>query len=297
MREWEVHGLKEVASLSFAYERFIASHQARGTSKDMIQKHRKLGNEMQEFLGDVVVRGITVNDLSGFRESWTVGPTTAKNTIERMRSFFKFCVERDWIDKNPAKLIRPPKILEIDRKPYEPDEMKAIDEAIDLFPNWGIYGEMNRERLRAFVAVLKWTGMRIGDAVQLSREKVADGHITLRTTKNGKRVSVPIHPEIEAALTVIGKKERFYFWSGEGSVKSQVSCWERTFKRLSKIAKVRIFAHGFRHTLIVNLLSKGIPISEVAIIVGNSPRIIERHYNHHIQSRQDALDRAFTGTW
>jgi integrase len=252
---------------------------------------------MLEFLGDVMVRAITVDDLSNFRESWTVGPTTAKNTIERMRSFFKFCVEPDWIERNPAKLIAPPKILSIERRPYEPEEIKVIDEAIDEFPNWGIYGEMNREHLRAFVAVLKWTGMRIGDAVQLSQEKVAGGHITLYTTKNGKRVSVPIHPEIEVSLGILGRQHGFYFWSGEGTIKSQVSCWERTFKRLSKIAKLRVFAHGFRHTLIVNLLSKGIPISEVAIIVGNSPRIIERYYNHHIKSRQTAIDQMFMGTW
>ena len=156
---------------------------------------------------------------------------------------------------------------------------------------------MNRERLRAFVAVLKWTGMWIGDAVQHSQEKESDVQITLRTAKNGKRVSVPIHPEIEASLNVLGKQYGFYFWSGEGTVKSQVSCWERTFKRLSKIAKLRIFAHGFRHSLIVTLLSKGIPISEVAMIVGNSPRIIERYYNHHIKSRQDALDIAFKAAW
>lgn len=297
VRDWEVHGLKAVVSLSFAYERFISHHRANGTSKDMIRKHEKLGEEMVEFLGDMPMRGITVNDLSRFRESWTVGPTTSKNTIERMRSFFKFCVERDWIEKNPAKLIKPPKILLIERKPFEPEEIEKIDQAIDQFPNWGIYGEMNRERLRAFVAVLKWTGMRIGDAVQLSKDKVVDGHITLRTTKNNKRVAIPVHPEIAAALKTMGKIEQFFFWSGCGSVKSQVSCWERTFKRLSKIAKVRVFAHGFRHTLIVNLLSKGIPISEVAMIVGNSPRIIERHYNHHIKSRQDALDKAVMGTW
>jgi integrase len=244
-----------------------------------------------------IVRGITVDDLPGFRESWTVGPTTTKNKIERMRSLFKFCVERDWIEKNLAKLIKPPKILSIDRKPYERDEIQKINEAVEQFPNWGIYGEMNREPLRAFIAVLKWAGMRIGDAVQLSREKVPDGHITLRTSKNGKRVSVSIHPEIQAALTKIGDNQRFYFWSGSGSVKSQVSSSQRTFERLSKIAKVRVFAHGFRHSLNVNLLSKGIPTSEVAIIVRNSPRIIERHYNHHIQSRQNRIDSMFAGTW
>jgi integrase len=295
VREWEVNGMHEIVTLSFAHERFIAQRESKGMSADMLHKHRKLGREMCEFLGDIPLRSVTVDRLSAFRESWTIGPTTAKNMIARLRSFFRFCVDREWIDRNPAKLLEMPKSGDIERKPYEPGELQLINEAVEQFPNWGIYGEMNRERLRAFVAVLRWTGMRIGDAVQLTRDKISNGHLTLRTTKNGKRVSIPIHPEMTKAIAKIDGY--FLFWSGHGTVKSQVSCWERTFKRLSKIAKIRVFAHGFRHTLIVELLSKGVPISEVAMIVGNTPRIIERHYNHHVQSRQDALDKALIGTW
>jgi hypothetical protein len=33
------------------------------------------------------------------------------------------------------------------------------------------------------------------------------------------------------------------------------------------------------------------------MIVGNPPRIIERHYKHHIKGRQNALDKAVMGTW
>jgi hypothetical protein len=33
VREWETHGLKAVVSLSFAYDRFIAQHEARGSGE------------------------------------------------------------------------------------------------------------------------------------------------------------------------------------------------------------------------------------------------------------------------
>jgi integrase len=295
VREWEVNGDKPVVTVSVAYERFLAQRKAKGMSADMLHKHEKLGLEMQAFLGDIPLRSITLDGLSEFRESWTIGPGTAKNQIARMRSFFRFCIDRQWIERNLAKLIEMPKVDDSEPKPYEPGELVRINEAIDQFPNKGIYGEMTRERLRAFVAVLRWTGMRIGDAVQLP--ETIGANIKLRTTKNGKHVSVPTHPEIEIGIQKIKKGKQYLFWSGEGTVKSQVSCWERTFKKLSKIAKIHIHAHRWRHTFIVNLLSKGVPVSEVAALAGNSPRIIERHYNQWIQSRQDALDKAFMGTW
>ena len=120
-------------------------------------------------------------------------------------------------DKNPASLVKAPKIKEIERKPYEPAEIQKIEEAISQFRNGGIHGELTRERIRAFVAVLRWTGMRIGDAVQLTKEKIVEGQIILGTAKKGKRVSIPAHPEIIAAIEKIKKGNMHLFWSGNGT--------------------------------------------------------------------------------
>jgi hypothetical protein len=47
----------------------------------------------------------------------------------------------------------------------------------------------------------------------------------------------------------------------------------------------------------VHLLSKGVPVSEVAAILGNSPRIVEKHYSQWIQARQDAIEKAIKAAW
>ena len=305
IRDWEVDGKKNVVSLGTAYDRFIAQHEANGHARATVGKHKLLKRRAVHFLGDVSLKSISVDDLARFRESWSpmsnfvggLGATTSRNEIERLRQFFKFCVEREWIDKNPASALKLPIIKNIERHPYEDYEIQQIDRAVGFFPNGGIYRELNRERIKAFVEVLKWTGMRIGDAVRFSKDTVVDGQVILQTQKNGKRVSIPLHPEAKAALEIIDKGNHYYFWSGKGSIKSAVSGWSRTFIHLSKIADVRVTAHRWRHSLIVRLLSAGIPISEVAAIAGNSPRIIERHYNQFIKSRQDRLDLALKAIW
>jgi integrase len=296
IQSWEVHGIKASVSVSDAYDRFIAQHEANKSAADTIAKHTRLKGRMVEYLGDIPLHVITVDDVSRFRESWRFAPLTTRNTIERMRAFFNFCVARGWIEKNPAKSLKLPKITEVERKPYEPEELVAIQKAIEEFPNWGIYKTNTRERVRAFIAVLRWTGMRIGDAIQLSRDKVADKKITLRTQKNGVRVSVPMHPDLVSALKKIENGE-FYFYSGACKVSSAVSDWHRTIERLGRDLPFKLTAHRFRHTFSVELLSRGVPVSEVAAILGNSPRVVEQTYSQFIVQRQKAIDRAVEMTW
>lgn len=296
IRDWEIHGIKATMSLGDAYDRFIEQHEANGSAEETIKKHARLKKSMVAYLGNIPIRSLSVDDVSRFRESWDLAPLTTRNTIERMRGFFRFCIERGWIEKNPATSLKLPKITEVERKPYDAHELQAIEKALEEFPNWGIYKTNTRERVRAFVAVLRWTGMRIGDAVQISRDKIADGKITLRTEKNGKRVCIPMHPDIEQSLKTLGNGQ-FHFWSGNGKVSSAVSDWERTLTRLGKGLPFKVHAHRWRHTFIADLLSRGIPVSEVAALVGNSPRIIEKHYNQWCQGRADALEAAVKGAW
>jgi integrase/recombinase XerD len=297
IRDWEIDGKKNVVLLEDAFDRYLGDHEANSSAADTIAKHRRLKKLMVAFFGNCPVRGITVDELDRFRQSWKFGPTTATNTINRIRAFFNFCVKREWIEKNPGKHLTIPKVDTIDRKPFDQDELKKIWAAVDEFPNWGIYGSKTRDRLRAFLLTLRWTGMRIGDVIQLEDAKIIDDQITIRTTKTGQRVSIPMHPETKAALEKIKNGNRFYFWSGEGKLKSAVSAWERTIKRLYKITKFRCHAHRFRHNLATELLAKGIPVSEVAAILGNSPKMIEKVYSQWIPRRQDSINQALKEAW
>jgi len=147
------------------------------------------------------------------------------------------------------------------------------------------------------VTVLRWTGLRIRDVVQLKRSAIFDEYVILRTHKNQKPVRLPLHPDILKALEIIAGTGRYVFWSGEGNAKSCVGDWQRTLRRLSVLSGVNITAHRFRHTFACELLSKGVPVSEVAAILGNSPRIVEKHYRQWIDVRQKALDAAVKLAW
>jgi len=109
-------------------------------------------------------------------------------------------------------------------------------------------------------------------------------------------VKLPVNPSITEALEKMPLRD-FSFWSGERYRKSCAGDWQRTLRRLGKIAGVHIHPHRFRHTFATTLLSRGIPVSEVAAILGNSPRIIEKHYSQWIQGRQESINAAVKATW
>ena len=74
---------------------------------ETLKKYRLLRREMAAVFGKRPVDSVSVEDLSRYRESWTMGPLSARKKVERMRTFFRFCVARSWCSRNPASLLKP----------------------------------------------------------------------------------------------------------------------------------------------------------------------------------------------
>jgi len=77
---------------------------------------------MVERFGLRPVDGVSVDDLSEYRASWGMAPHSAHKKIERMRAFFRFCVDRGWIAENPAALVKVPRYLKAPTLPFTEEE-------------------------------------------------------------------------------------------------------------------------------------------------------------------------------
>jgi len=95
-----------------------------------------------------------------FRATWKDNSLSAYKKGERLRSFFRFCADAKYIDENPVNRMRPPKVQPTKIKTFSAEELEKIIWASELFPLNGIYGEGNRTRIKAFVLVLRYTGLR-----------------------------------------------------------------------------------------------------------------------------------------
>jgi integrase/recombinase XerD len=299
-REMEATGQslgKKVLMVETACDNFLEDAKARGLRESSLYKYRLLFKRLKEFCksnGIVFLNSLDVDKVAKFRETWTNKGTAARKKLEALRTFFTFCHDRGWITTNPAKKLGMPKNEEPPVEPFTRDEMDRILAAVDKYPD-----KANAVRLKGLVLLLRYSGLRLGDAVTLDRSRIdADGRLFLRTAKTKTKVFVPLPSVVIEALDACPDK-RHPFWSGESKIKSVTGNWQRALQRLFELAKVPTgHAHRFRHTFATELLTSGATIANVAQLLGHSSsKITERHYNAWVKGRQDALEADVRKAW
>lgn len=125
IRDWEIEGEKTV-TVNDAAERFIADRESARLSAAMLGKYKHVANELKEAIGSVPLRKVSVDDIRRIKEGWKLAPITAQKRLERVRKFFQFCVDSEWLDRNPAKLVKLPPAKYMPTMPFTDAEMEKI---------------------------------------------------------------------------------------------------------------------------------------------------------------------------
>ena len=305
LRKWEAEGAgAKLVTIADAVSRSTEGAKARKLTDATLSKYRVLLTALEKFgkgRGIGFVRSLSVQDVRDFRASWKDSAISAYKKLERLWAFLRFCVDSKWLDDNPAKGVKPPKVTTPPTLPFTEDEMKRILEACDQYRRKNSLGQDNRARIKAFVLLLRYSGLRPQDATTLEKSRLTDGKLFLYTQKTGTPVYIPLPPQAVEAITSIrpASDDRF-FWSGVGHPRSCMSVWDRSLRRVFKLDEIegRHNAHRFRDTLSVGLLQAGVPIEQVAVLLGHSSvRVTEKHYSPWVRSRQEKSEEAVQQSW
>jgi len=290
-----------VMTMKQAGERWLADSAARNLKPPTLAKYRLVIRELVERFGELTVDGISVDDLRQMREAWKLAPATEHKRLELIRAFFTFCVASGWVRVNPATSIKPPAREALPTLPYSEEEWTRILWAIDT------YREVHPRtpenvivQLRALVLLMRYSGLRISDAVSLRREKIdSEGRLFLYQAKTREPVLVPLPPIVLNALAKVDEGDVCYFWNGHSVLKTALTHWQDRLKKLFVIAGIpEGHGHRLRDTFACGLLQKGVPLETVSILLGHrSIKITERYYAPWISARQEHLDLAVRKTW
>ncbi len=306
VREWEIEDRRIQKQqlrlpIATACQKFMADAEARKLNQATLYKYRLLFRHLDKFAESSKLEFLDQLDLdvlATFRATWTEGPRTSLKKLERLRAFLRFAEKRKWIDCNPAMDLKAPKVPNKPTLPFTRDEMISILTA--LGPYGKSAGIRNSQRLKAFVLLLRYSGMRIGDAVQLGVNRLQDNKLLLHTEKTGVHVYCVLPDIVMKALDAVPRSsESYFFWTGKSTVRSSKGKWQRRLQRLFELASVMGgHAHRFRDTFAVELLLAGVPLDRVSVLLGHSSiRITERHYAPWTRSRQEQIESDLLSAW
>ncbi len=148
--------------------------------------------------------------------------------------------------------------------------------------------------------VLRWTGLRGGDAIGLRWKDVrfdrgTNGEIELLTQKRSKIAIIPLSTELRNALEEAHSKrkprpEDLVILNPENGQPfiSRKRLYERV-KALGIRAGVnRVTPHCFRDTFCADMLARGASIYDVAKMVADTVDTIEKHYAQFVPAARDA---------
>ena len=168
----------------------------------------------------------------------------------------------------------------------------------------GATGFLNAQRLRALIRLMRYAGLRISDAVNLSTDRISDDKLFLYTQKTGTAVYTVLPPFVVKELASTPRvTDKLYFWSGNGELETAVKDWQakiRTLFDLSGVDKGENFmvSHRLRDTFAVECLLAGVPLERVSILLGHSTiKVTERRYAPWIQKRQQQLEADLRAMW
>lgn len=301
-RKIEVDGLASTivpTTVEAACNKFLADAKARQLREGSLRKYRQLFRQLKAYShtrGIALLNNLTTDELLTFRSTWKNSNLSAKKKLELLKAFFRFCADAKLASSNSAESIKPPKIEDVQVMPFTDDEMKKILKACDEHPSGR--GENRAVQMRALVLLMRHTGLRIGDACTLERDRIHHGLLTLRTEKGGTDVRIPVHPDAMEALNKILKTSPYYFWSGESKRRTVVNIWEDSFKAMFRRAGIAGHSHQLRHTFAVDLLQRGTSLEHVSSLLGHKNlKITQKHYSAFTPGRRDALEDAVRAAW
>jgi integrase len=299
---------------------------------DTQKKNRRLLNRLVAFcasIGKTAIADVTRPDLEAFRNTWSAWTRSGKvkqNSQTILKAFFAYCEEDgvDYITKNPARKLSAIPEEKEQTTPFQPEEVQRIIEALPkLTDEYGRHGEPIALQTKAFVYVMRYTGLSIGDTTTLEKSHVDGCRIRTYRKKTNEDVYVRV-PKfvIDALYAAPHDSNTYFFWTGEGKRHSRSNKWGTRLQRLFVIADVKTkqvmkrrrsggklkdepelvtiseaTPHMFRHTFARDWLLAGNSMEDLAAILGNSVKIIEKHYSKWDKRRQKRLDESLSHMW
>ena len=226
-----------------------------------------------ESLHDRIIADIRLFELQELFDSMTTSWSFKNGCKSVLNMIFDFALKNEFIDSNRVSFIEIGKKEKvIDRRIFTKKEIETLWENLD-------------SKHCYIVLILIYTGMRIGELLNLKNEDI-DLHnscLTIRESKTDAGVRIiPISAKIFNLFVVNMVKDQEYFVKGETTNQLSYSTFKPRFQKLLKSLNIEPHTiHDTRHTFATLLNNANANQSAITKLIGHSDfSITENVYTH-----------------
>lgn len=263
--------------------------------RDLLQLASFLG---EQGIGDVdKVTKTSLNSYILYLEKEGRATTTISRCLASMKAFFHYECGEGKIKKDPAELLKAPKVEKKAPTILTVDEVNCLLSQPD--------GETPKElRDRAMLELLYATGIRVSELIHLKKTDInlTVGYLTCRDEH--KERMIPFGKVAKLALSAYmergrdsllrGQESEWLFTNCNGKSMSRQGLW-KIIKFYGEKAGIKadITPHTLRHSFAAHLLRNGADIHAVQAMLGHSDMATTQMYMNYTQ--KESVHRAYTG--
>jgi hypothetical protein len=179
---------------------------------------------------------ITPRKIAESRDARSATPAQAVVFVKAMRALFKWAVDAQIVETNPATGI-------VATDPKTDGHHSWTAEEIEAFRKRHPLGTMARLALD----IMLFLGMRASDTILFGRQHVHGAAVAYRSQKTGVEVDAPLLEPLRASIEAVGESGQMTFLLTEfGTPFASVNSFGNWFRKRCKEAGVPGRAHGIR---------------------------------------------------
>lgn len=236
----------------------LGDHTKRAYATHLAEIERRWGKGPTEAMNDARVRRYFL----AWRDEMAATPRTADMALGVLKRLLGWAEERVLVTANHAAPIG---------RLHSADKSEDIWTPADL----EAFAATASQELRWAVELGLLTGLRQSDLIRLAWSHDEGDVIACRTSKRGKRVTIPVTPTLRALLGRIEKRGPVILTTQRGKVPWTADGLRSSFGKACGEAKVERTFHDLRRTAATTLLAAGLDESQVAMMMGWSEKDVE----------------------
>lgn len=248
-------------------EQFCKIKNLEGCTDKTINFYKKEVLLFLDYMNDKSVEYITTEEIREYlmqKLNNGVSAVTTDNSRRALNSFFNFCVEEDYIIKNPMLLIKKIKAPKFVKKGFTDEELILMRDSIDDIRDMAIF------------ELLLTSGIRVQELCNLNRRDIMWDTNSFVVYGKGRKERVCYMNTLakmrlkEYLNTRDDDNPALFVSFRKPKERVLVSGVERRIRKIGQKCGVKAHPHKFRRTMATTALNKGVPLEQVKELLGHS---------------------------